>query len=98
MSAQAIYTIREIEEEKVFDTLCEILEDYDVELVSPKPFDFSNATIGETELMIAGTEEILDELKEELEQMDLLESANLVDSFEDEFSEENDDEYLEDSL
>lgn len=98
MSAQGIYIIRAIEDENTFDTLCETLEDFDVEIVAPNPFEFSNATIGETELMIAATEDILEELKEELENMDLLESANIVDSFEDDFTEESDDEYLDDNL
>ncbi len=98
MSAQGIYIIKSIESEIIFDNLCETLEDFGVEIVSPKPFDYSNAATSETELVISAPEDVLEELKEELEGIDLLESSNIVDSFEDDFSEETDDEIVEDNL
>ena len=92
MSAQGIYIIKAIDDESMFDTLCDTLEDFGVDIVSPKPFDISSTAHGESELILASTEDVLEDLKEELESMDLLESANIVDSFEDDFSEEEDDE------
>ena len=98
MSAQGIYIIKAIADEAVFDSLCETLEDFDVEIVAPSPFEYSTAATSETELVLAGSEDVLEDLKEELENMDLLESDNLVDSFEDEFGEEAEDDYLEDNF
>lgn len=95
MAAQGIYIIKTIAEEKIFDNLCETLEEYGVDIVSPAIFDFENARMKETELVISASEEILEDLKEELEQTDLLENVNIVDSFENQFEDESGDEEVD---
>lgn len=92
MAAQGIYVLRAIESEGIFDNLCETLEEYGVEIVSPAIFDYDSAKDSESELVISGSEEILEDLKEELESQDLLESVNIVDSFEEKFDEYEDEE------
>lgn len=96
MAAQGIYLLKPIEDEKVFDNLCETLEEYGVEIVSPVMFDFETARMDETELVLGGTEEILEDLKEELETNDMLDTVSIVDSFENQFDEESGEEVLED--
>jgi uncharacterized protein with ACT and thioredoxin-like domain len=98
MAAQGIYLLRAIEDEKVFDNLCETLEEFGVEIVSPSIFSYELAQSSETELVISSTEETLEDLKEELESQDLVESVNIVDSFEEKFDEYEEDEYEEDGL
>jgi uncharacterized protein with ACT and thioredoxin-like domain len=98
VSAQGIYTITAIDDEATFDNLCEVLEDYGVEIVAPTPFEFAQASVGETELVLAAPEDDLEELKEELETMDLLESVSIVDSYEEGFGDDEDDDFTEDSF
>jgi acetolactate synthase small subunit len=99
MAAQGIYILKPIINEKVFDNLCETLEDYGVEIVAPVMFDFETARQSETELVLSGTEEVLEDLKEELEASDLLDTVSIVDSFENQFDEESGEEvYEEDGL
>ena len=92
MAAQGIYVLRAIKEESTFDNLCETLEEFGIEIVSPTIFDFVTATSSETELVISGPEETLEDLKEELDSQDLLESVSIVDSFEEKYDEYEDDE------
>ncbi|MCB0280140.1 MAG: hypothetical protein KDD94_11580 [Calditrichaeota bacterium] len=93
MAAQGIYLIKRIKDEKVFDNLCETIEDYGVTIVSPVIFDFSTASMGETELILSADEDSLEELKEELEAIELLETANIVDSFENKYNDDETDDY-----
>ena len=98
MTAQGIYIINVIESETLFDSLCETLEDYGVEIMSPAIFDFHTASSGETELILSAGEDILEEFKEELETLDILETFNIIDSFESKFSDDEVDDYEEDAL
>lgn len=98
MAAQGIYVLRAIENESTFDNLCETLEEFGIEIVSPIIFDFVTASSSETELVISGKEETLEDLKEELESLDLLESVSIVDSFEEKFDDYEEDDYEEDGL
>lgn len=98
MTAQGIYILKVIESEDLFDSLCETLEDYGVEIMSPAIFDFDAASSDETELILSASEDILEELKEELEAMDILESFNIIDSFESKFTDDEVDDFEEDSL
>ena len=98
MSAQGIYILREIKDEETFDNLCETIEEFGVEIVSPTIFDFAFASSSESELVIAGAEEVLEDLKEELESLDLVETVSIVDSFEEKFDEYEEDNYEEDGL
>ncbi len=96
MAAQGIYVLKPILDEKVFDNLCETLEEYGVDIVAPVIFDFVIAKTSETELVISGTEEVLEDLKEELESNDMLDTVSIVDSFENQFDEESGEEVYED--
>ena len=96
MAAQGIYVLKPILDEKIFDNLCETLEEYGVDIVAPVIFDFVIASTSETELVISGSEEILEDLKEELESNDMLDTVSIVDSFENQFDEESGEEVFED--